>query len=369
MSNDVVSTSFKCQAIVPGIQWLSLSVFLLQSIIFYYLIYTDTTDLNQILYSAFSFSVILNLPILFFTYLNSQKLNYLRACAISCAFSACLLALEISTTWGAIDSATKLLTIIFLVFMIAFYADLFALLVSTSTTLVVYAWLLVTETDRSQISIVISVIKHPIILVFFLFTVRKMLVLIQAEMQKKESKNIKLEYLSQIDYLTKLVNRKGYNTDLNTSIVSAKNYNVTFSLLILDIDYFKNYNDALGHPAGDKCLIEVAEVLSSSLQYKSDIAARIGGEEFAIILPNCKALDAVDVCQRIKVSLTKKQIIHPNSPVSDCVTLSIGVAEFDNDDIESIYIKADKALYQAKNNGRNRFEQYMPNTIEERKIA
>lgn len=356
----LLATSIRCNAMTSGVYWFFLSLALLQGVVFYYLnINTDVT-LYSVTNSYFGISLLLNSTAFITSLIYKDNIAYLRAYAIGFTIASCFLALEVYSRWGATESAAKLITICFILLMITFYADIPTLLITESLMLITYAMFLFDDASRPNSEIIISVLKHPFILLFFLFTIRKMLMLNQAEILQKSTANLQLEYLSTIDYLTKLTNRKGYNTSLNALVDKAKHSHSSFTLLILDIDYFKNYNDALGHPAGDQCLLQVAGILTSVLKRKSDIVARIGGEEFAIILPNSTAKDAEIICQRIHSELAEQKIDHPNSAVASYVTLSIGIAEFDNDDIDSIYVKADKALYQAKHDGRNGFITYQP---------
>jgi diguanylate cyclase (GGDEF)-like protein len=163
-----------------------------------------------------------------------------------------------------------------------------------------------------------------------------------------------LQRLSIIDDLTQIQNRKGFRLALNSSLASAQRFKLGFTLLILDIDFFKQYNDSLGHPAGDKCLVIIAEILTDCFQRETDIVTRLGGEEFAVVVPDVDWHAADKICQRIHQAIAEAAIVHPNSSVSSIVTVCIGGAIFTaDDDDSSIYIRADKALYQAKSQGRN----------------
>ena len=120
---------------------------------------------------------------------------------------------------------------------------------------------------------------------------------------------------------------------------------------------FKNYNDALGHQAGDACLRMVASILQSQIKRSGDFLARYGGEEFICILPNTDAVGARTVAQYIQQALRREQLPHPDSSVEKNVTVSIGVATVtpnDDSDIDTLIKKADKYLYKAKSMGRNK---------------
>lgn len=125
--------------------------------------------------------------------------------------------------------------------------------------------------------------------------------------------------------------------------------------MILDIDYFKKYNDSLGHPQGDNCLQSVSNALQHSIKRDTDIVARIGGEEFAVILPDTDIEQCQSLAQDIINSMHSADIHHPDSCVSNHVTFSIGCACIDDkiNTPDLLYKQADKALYLAKENGRN----------------
>ena len=128
------------------------------------------------------------------------------------------------------------------------------------------------------------------------------------------------------------------------------------TLIIIDIDYFKQYNDTYGHPVGDKTLIRVAKALKRSLKRPTDMAFRIGGEEFAIICSDMKKTIAYTFADKLRLAIGTLNIEHKTSGVEDHLTVSIGVCTVPKHyltDAEQIYRHADNALYEAKLNGRN----------------
>ncbi|MDX1295496.1 MAG: diguanylate cyclase, partial [Sulfurimonadaceae bacterium] len=130
------------------------------------------------------------------------------------------------------------------------------------------------------------------------------------------------------------------------------------SLLMIDIDHFKLYNDHYGHQGGDKCLKQVAELIENTMQRPADLAARYGGEEFACILPETSHEGAVLVAKTIQEHLSRLALEHAASPVSDRLTLSIGISTIipSNNDTPAILVEeADQRLYRAKAEGRNRY--------------
>ena len=169
--------------------------------------------------------------------------------------------------------------------------------------------------------------------------------------------NQKLELLATIDGLTKISNRRFFDENLIRSTLQAKRESSTLCLLLLDIDYFKGYNDHYGHQKGDEVLVTFADVLKKSLMRPSDLCFRYGGEEFAVLLSNTDVDGAKCIAARIQESLAIEAIPHEKSQVSDFVTVSIGIAQSHFGDLEprELLENADKLLYEAKENGRNRF--------------
>ncbi|HKI62072.1 MAG TPA: diguanylate cyclase [Mariprofundaceae bacterium] len=159
------------------------------------------------------------------------------------------------------------------------------------------------------------------------------------------------------DALTGVANRRSFDACISNEWNHALRARSSLCLVICDIDYFKEYNDKLGHQAGDECLIAVAKVLQSILQRPVDYIARYGGDEFAYILPFTDVKGGVGLMEILHNTLSRKKISHPDSAISGHVTLSIGIASVtptpDHSIIELIS-EADRALYRAKEEGRNR---------------
>ncbi len=166
-----------------------------------------------------------------------------------------------------------------------------------------------------------------------------------------------LRGLATQDELTGIANRRSFNLTLSNEWNHALRVRGPLSLVICDIDLFKQYNDALGHQAGDECLRSVAEVMRSILQRPVDSIARYGGEEFAFILPFTDVDGAANMMDRLHDKLRMKKLPHPDSKVSDYVTISAGIASLipsSESSIEEFISTADGALYRAKEEGRNR---------------
>ena len=162
----------------------------------------------------------------------------------------------------------------------------------------------------------------------------------------------RLDALAHQDPLTKTANRRAMENVLNNAVDQGK----PFSLIMLDIDYFKRYNDTYGHQAGDECLARVADVLKQTVRTPNDVVSRYGGEEFVVILFNCKESMAEQVAARIQEGLRMAAIPHVASTVSDHVTASMGITGMTAGlTAHEIIARADVALYQAKNAGRDRW--------------
>ncbi|ODV01620.1 MAG: hypothetical protein ABT23_08505 [Thiobacillus sp. SCN 63-57] len=165
-----------------------------------------------------------------------------------------------------------------------------------------------------------------------------------------------LEYLVRLDSLTGIPNRRLFEEELGKEWARAKRDNVALSLIMADIDHFKEYNDHYGHPAGDLCLVDVAQAMHHALSRPGDVAARIGGEEFAILLPQTDLDGAIAVAEQLRERILALNLPHDASPVASQVTLSFGVSSCDLASVSSpaeLIRTSDIALYEAKRCGRN----------------
>ncbi len=167
----------------------------------------------------------------------------------------------------------------------------------------------------------------------------------------------KLKMLVRLDGLTRIGNRRLFDTEYSRQWRAHFRNQQPLALIICDVDHFKFYNDTYGHPAGDSCLKKVARILTEWARRPSDLAARYGGEEFVVLLPETPAAGAATVAEKIRLSVEKCNIEHSSSPVASHVTLSLGVAALipgKNMEPQELIDLADRALYQAKEEGRNR---------------
>ena len=197
----------------------------------------------------------------------------------------------------------------------------------------------------------------------FAITVRDITTRKQTELELQQindqlqEANHKLELLSNIDGLTQIANRRRFNDYLLFHWQHHQREQQTISLILIDIDHFKLYNDFYGHQGGDDCLMQVAQAIAKVPQRVVDLVARYGGEEFAVILPNTDIEGALIIAESIKQTIADLAIPHQNSMVSDRVTLSLGVASLMPTIAQSLEILityADESLYDAKKQGRDR---------------
>jgi diguanylate cyclase (GGDEF)-like protein len=164
---------------------------------------------------------------------------------------------------------------------------------------------------------------------------------------------------SMIDGLTQIANRRRFDETLLVEWNRQKRHSESLSMLMIDIDFFKNYNDTYGHLQGDECLKQIAQTIKNGLKRSADLAARWGGEEFACILPDTDHTMAINIGEAIREAIMDLELPHEASLINSIVTVSIGVAtvksqEYADADFQVLIKKADDALYKAKESGRNK---------------
>lgn len=175
--------------------------------------------------------------------------------------------------------------------------------------------------------------------------------------QQLQQLNQSLHHLATIDGLTQVANRRQFDICLDQEWRRLAREQKPISLILVDIDYFKRYNDAYGHPAGDQCLRQVASIIQSVIKRPADLVSRYGGEEFAVILPSTNQTGALCVAEEIRSQVNKLALPHQGSAISEWVTLSQGVAcAIPSQAVSPLLLidRADQALYQAKESGRDR---------------
>ncbi len=172
--------------------------------------------------------------------------------------------------------------------------------------------------------------------------------------------NSELVQISNMDSLTQIANRRAFDETIKVEINRANRDKTELAVLMLDIDFFKQYNDHYGHVKGDEVLQKVAEEVKKSVCRPADLVARYGGEEFTVILPDTCAKGAIHVADTIRKNVEALEIPNVGSDVSDWLTVSIGIVlkntETNTQDI--LLRRADKALYEAKKRGRNQVVDY-----------
>ncbi|REK15734.1 MAG: GGDEF domain-containing protein [Planctomycetota bacterium] len=178
---------------------------------------------------------------------------------------------------------------------------------------------------------------------------------IRAQQSLREANHfLKVQALT--DPLTGVPNRRSFQRTLEREWKRHERIALPLSLLVLDVDFFKRFNDAAGHAAGDECLCVLIQTVQATLHRSTDFVARIGGEEFAVVLPNTGEIDAAAIAERIRLSIAAVRIAHPDSPLADHVTVSIGsgtIVPEQHDSLSDFVQSVDRALYRAKAGGRN----------------
>jgi diguanylate cyclase (GGDEF)-like protein len=188
---------------------------------------------------------------------------------------------------------------------------------------------------------------------------RRLFVVSHHNITRRKLAEERAERLAMYDPLTGLGNRRYFNQFLRREFRKSVRYRSAISLLVLDVDHFKKYNDNFGHPAGDECLKQLGQALREISRRPGDLAARLGGDEFALILGNMDEAESRKVAEALMQAVADLCIVFDESRR---VTVSAGVASMNplkQQDEEQLFKEADRALYRAKSAGRNRFE-YAP---------
>ncbi|WP_442866984.1 GGDEF domain-containing response regulator [Acidovorax sp. GBBC 3334] len=201
----------------------------------------------------------------------------------------------------------------------------------------------------------------PIVLVAKLRAMRRLLDMrrrLVTMSQELHLANQRLNEMVEVDTLTGLVNRRGFDRILHSEILAARRDGIPLTLMLCDLDHFKRFNDAVGHVQGDACLREVGRLLKEVCVRPRDVAARYGGEEFALILPNTPRSGAMTFARALGKLVNLRAIAHPDSPLGSQLTVSGGITTCVPDEgtsAEAMLMRADEALYAAKAQGRARF--------------
>jgi len=178
--------------------------------------------------------------------------------------------------------------------------------------------------------------------------------LVRERTQQLEEANRKLAQISYLDAVTEVSNRRSFEEELTMEWRRSTRTGSRLSLLMIDIDNFKAFNDTAGHQAGDECLKKVAAVIDEGVRRAGDVVSRYGGEEFAVLLPDTDLNGAGALAERIRAAVEERNVFHPAT--QKAVTVSIGVATAsgrDDGEPSQLVRAADAALYRAKREGRN----------------
>ena len=210
-----------------------------------------------------------------------------------------------------------------------------------------------TDLQLTGLGLFIFIVGISLVAGFYM--VRPTLSKVKDDTAQLKKMNKKLKQLSTIDELTNLENRRSFNDYIIKEWDRAKRSKNPLSVLMVDIDYFKNFNDSFGHQAGDECLASIASLMKSTFRRPSDFVARYGGEEFIAVLPDTGLDGAKKVSENLRKRVEDLYFKHPSSKVSNVVTISVGVSTSTTktSSFENLIATSDKAMYHAKELGRN----------------
>ncbi len=305
---------------------------------------------NAIHYLVISITGIILIGFTEFAIRNYKKLLLNKAHVLN--FSAILSGLcWLSTVlasenhWGDLHEPKEIVVIGLFLQVLAWNKSRIAMLLGL-TPLILWELSLLLDKDESHL------IRYASIMAVFYFATNGLYKKTEELLVDKTVENKELKNISYRDTLTGAYNRRGYDKRIRKLIKESEG--MPFVLAIIDIDFFKQYNDTYGHLKGDECLTTVVQVLKASFRRSADIVARIGGEEFAVLLPNTTKDQARNLLAHAQSNLCKANIPHRASTVSHYVTVSCGFAEFNFEESEEeLFKRADKLLYEAKRMGRN----------------
>ncbi len=186
------------------------------------------------------------------------------------------------------------------------------------------------------------------------FRTQELLARTRTHVELKKTKE-KLIQMAATDELTGLANRRYFIERLTNEFDRDRRYESKYSLLIIDIDHFKNINDTYGHKTGDLVLQEAASVMKKSLR-SSDIIGRIGGEEFAVLLPETEIKAALLISERVRKNVEEVKVLSNSHEIKITISLGVSQSAVEDQNVDEIFIRADTAMYNAKKEGRNRIK-------------
>lgn len=246
--------------------------------------------------------------------------------------------------------------LLFLIILLGFYTSRSAVYLAILPILIFTTWYNVADPrfdflfSLMKLATTIIILESGRRVLFKWFTTR----ITQEHENNRLMKQLSL--LSLTDQLTNINNRRFFDLTIDEQIIKAKHHHHPLSIILIDIDYFKLFNDNLGHVKGDICLKSVATTISESLLRETDSVSRYGGEEFVVLLPNTNSKGASCIAHRIQQNLSTLAIPHPCSQISQYVTVSQGIATLEVNQCPTQLIEiADNYLYKAKESGRNQY--------------
>ncbi|MGB1240000.1 MAG: GGDEF domain-containing protein, partial [Pseudomonadales bacterium] len=347
--------AFNRSLLIRGSVMVALSALVIQLVVVFYLI-TELgifSEQNHLLIAISGLVYLLAVGLLLLARFRVANTHLLYLSALLLTFAWCLLAMVVNEVWHEVEAAKRLLLIAFFIIFLAWYPRTSLVVITLPWVIASYAYIEYSSVNVSLLDHVLSLVKFPLFVVIFYATVGQLFHRAQRSYQENLALVDQLRKSARTDALTNIGNRLQFNEDLGYAINASMRLETPMTLVILDIDFFKQYNDMLGHPEGDKCLQKVATLFEKHCQRAVDSVARIGGEEFAFILTGSSLKQAATFIARVQAELNTQAIMHPGSKISSYVTVSAGIAQCERDDVESLYKKADHALYRAKKAGRN----------------
>ena len=163
--------------------------------------------------------------------------------------------------------------------------------------------------------------------------------------------NVQLGHDARLDSLTTLLNRRAWTESANLEHERSVRHAHNFCIIMIDVDHFKLFNDTFGHPAGDDCLKQVGSAILRASR-EIDLIGRYGGEEFVVMAPETDREGAMQLAERIRQTVLELAIPHPSAPSGDRITVSLGVATHETSTLEHVILRADRALYRSKEQGK-----------------
>ena len=271
--------------------------------------------------------------------------------AFLASLSWLMIAWYVYEIWQIYYVAEKFLIVGFFSLTLAFFARSRLMIISLPQLVLAYIFFVFNDPHLSLLDQMLSVLMFPALVVVMIFTLKSLFRLAQDKNQQNVSFAEKIRIINHTDEMTGIANRKGFDEVLDNAMNLSNRFHTPLSLVVVNVDHFKDYNDALDYQAGNACLKKLAQFLPSQAKRSVDFVARTGGDEFSMILPGCDQHQAEMLVDKVQKALKQKAIANPG--LGKKLTFSYGVAVHNKDTPESLYRKASQALKQAKVSGSN----------------